>query len=84
MVSKPTLLVRQSLTSDADEGARLIPRTGLDDQISAIRSGASTGSVPNKAARTQVNVVVETPIPRASVRTAIAVNPGLFLSCRNA
>jgi hypothetical protein len=42
------------------------------------RSGSRNGSGRMRTAFTTLNIAVQTPIPRASVRTATAAKPGSF------
>src|SRR5580658_1216490 len=46
--------------------------------------GSATGRLRSRTAFTSVKIAALAPIPRARVRTAVAVNPGVFLSCRSA
>jgi hypothetical protein len=46
-------------------------------------SGSSTGSGRRRNALTALNIALFAPMPRASVTTATAVNPGVFQSIRN-
>src|SRR6266566_1166707 len=49
-----------------------------------MRSGSGKGNGRSSTPYTTVKIAVLAPIPRASVRTATAVNPGFFASIRKA
>src|SRR6185436_12524460 len=62
-----------------------LPWPGLEvSQTWTTCPGSSNGSGRSSTASTTLNIAVFAPIPRASVSTAAAVNPGAFRSCRRA
>jgi len=75
---RPLVIVVGDSRADPKEAAALAQKFTSDPRIVAeIGDFSST-------ACTRVKIAVVAPMPRASVRTAVAVNPGAFVNCRNA